>query len=281
MQPVVGSAARRQVWAAHEVAKAALRTLAEPLSRHRVPVVPVKGLLLGHTVYSDQAERPIRDVDLLVSRGALAACRAVMAERTYKPIYSAPELGLLAFEVLGVHFDLHAEFGARDLTALTTDDVIARARPSRHFDVETLQIDDVDHFLLLAVNVVKDGFHGANSHQPEDLRRVLDVLRKSDRIAELIERTRQAGFTTGLYAVASWMADEHDSVAFTDLLPLLRPRRIIYSTVIRGWRSLPAVPPYVGMFLGCLSNDRAILRARAFGRLARRATQRALGIPRP
>jgi hypothetical protein len=243
------------------------------------PIVPVKGVALAQWLYDDAAERPLRDVDLLIPRAHFAPLKALVLEKRYPIEYLAEELGELAFEVDGFPIDVHAEFGLRDFTTLSVDDVVRRAAPDRLFGVEVLRIDEMDHLLLLAVNVTKDGFVRANPHQPEDLVRLLRKLESGRGVALLIERAREASFITGLRNVALWMAEEHGAAEFGNLVPLLRPRRILYSALVHGWWKGRA-RGYGGLLLGSYSNDRLPVRARSLGRWLRRGALRALGLPR-
>ena len=148
-------------------------------------------------------------------------------------LYRAAELGELAFVVSRVTVELHAYVGRRYLSRLTVDDVLARARIDREtFPFEILHLDDVDHFLLLVANVVKDGFVYANLHQPQDLERML--ARIQSRLDEVVERARAGAFLTALHTTTAWMRDEHGSAGFAALAQRLPPtRRPLFAAAIR------------------------------------------------
>jgi hypothetical protein len=263
-------------WLAHRLAQRAILGVLPILSRAGSPVVPVKGIALAQWLYASDSERPMKDADLLVPRAAFDTCVDLARRAGHKILYETRELGELLMSVSDFHVEIHAEFGRRELTTLSVDEVLARAKPDRLHGLEVLRIDDIDHFLLLAVNVIKDGFVWSNAHQSEDLARMLAVLTKDERIEELLARTREASFVSGLESVARWMAEEHGSSSFSALLPRLSPRRA-YSLMARAVRRLPPSQRNLGLLFGCWTNDKLSLRVRATWRLSRRGAARLLG----
>ena len=202
-QPSPGAASRAALWARHEHALHVLARAAACLEAAGVAFAPVKGVVLARTLYDDVVERPFGDVDLLVaSRDWGRACAAARADG-WDVRYASDELGEVAALVDGFVVELHAHLGRAGLLDLTSDEVLARATlDPAPFGRPTRRIDDIDHFLLLAANVVKDHFHRANAHQGEDLDRLL--ARLAPRLGEAAERTRAAGFVTGARVVAAW-----------------------------------------------------------------------------
>jgi hypothetical protein len=265
------------IWARHEQAERALARTAELLGAMGCPVVPVKGVVLAHWIYDDVAERPLSDVDLLVSASRFEeACRAVR-ERWTVGGYSV-ELGELLFDVDGMAVEFHAEIGRREITAMTVDEVIARsAMDDTTFPFEIRRIDDVDHLILLATNVVKDYFAAANPHQPEDLHRML--VRVEARTCELVDRAQSVGFFTGLHNTASWMAERGQWPEWERLLVAMGPaRRSVYASAVHAHRTMDKPSRILGLLLACWANDRLATRARAVGRIAKRGVIRNFGM---
>jgi hypothetical protein len=245
-------------------------------------VAPVKGVVLSRWLYDDIAERPYRDLDLLVDREGLPRLTAAVSERGWPVRHLSVEMGELEFEIDRLVIEVHAEFGRRDLTRLTTREVLERARPDREtFPFEVLRIDDVDHLLLLATNVTKKSYTYANPHQPADLERLL--LRLEPRWDVLVARADEASFSTGLRSVVTWMAEERGSapfVRFSRRLP--RARRRLLPSVVRIHRRLDerradrlsSPGGLLGLALATLTPDDWSLRARGIARLVRRGLYR-------
>jgi hypothetical protein len=266
----------------------AVNTLGQVLElARRVGVVaaPVKGVVLARWIYGSLEERPYRDLDLLVGRAGLAPMTAAIRERGWPIRLLSLEMGALEFQVGRLEVELHAEFGRRDLTRLSTDDVLARAVPDRAtFPFEVLRIDDVDHFLLLVANVTKDAYTYANPHQPRDLELLLGRL--EPRWGELATRARTASCSTALRTVSAWMADEHGSPLFARFLRELPPgpRRLL-PAVVRLHRRfdrkqesrLGSASALVGLALATLTVDDWRLRGRGLARVVRRGISRRAG----
>jgi hypothetical protein len=248
-------------------------------------VAPVKGVVLARWLYDDVAERPYRDLDLLVARVDLARLEEAVAARGWPVQVRSREMGELEFTVDRLTVEVHAEFGRRDLSRLAVADVLARATSDgRTFPFEVLRIDDIDHFLLLVANVTKKSFTYANPHQPDDLERLLERLRP--RWAELLARARAARFTTALRTVATWMAEERGSSGFAALVRALpAPDRRFISAAIawqrrrdrRAPRRLESASGLFGLALATQTPDDLALRVRGLARLVRRGLARRLG----
>lgn len=266
-----------QTWISQVLAEAALRALAPVFREARLPLCPVKGVLLGRVLYDDIAERPLSDVDLLIRGCDRRALRREAERLHWDVVRDSEELRELAFVVHGVHVEAHAEVVRRDLTTLSAEDLLARcATESSTFGFEICHLDDVDHILLLVIEIVKDWFVDANPHQPEDLDRLM--RRISGRIPELIARAAEAGFSTGLYNAARWLAEEHASEPFRHLLEELGPpQRWMQPYLVRQtWKARRPVRT-VGLALSCWTNDRWDVRTRCLATIARRGLWRALG----
>jgi hypothetical protein len=267
------------------LAVSALQQVQEVARGANVVVAPVKGVVLARWLYGAVAERPYRDLDLLVGREGLPRLIDAVRARGWRLRHVSVEMGELEFEVGRLVVEVHAEFGRRDLTRLTTADVIARASVDRDtFPFEVLRLDDFDHFLLLVANVTKKSYTYANRHQPADLERLL--LRLEPRWEALVARAREASFLAALAGVARWMAEDHGSASFARFsltLPADAPRLV--PTVVRWHRRrdarsgkrLESVSGLFGLALATLTPDDWSLRGRGLARLVRRGIERRLG----
>src|SRR5262249_48062632 len=94
---------------------------------------------------------------------------------------------------------------------------------------------------------------------------------------DVIERATESGFMTGLRSVTDWMIELHGSEHFRDLhRELGAPTRRFQPTSVTLLRRAGGQFT-VGLALACLTNDRPIVRARAFATFLRRASYRAVG----
>ncbi|HVR64736.1 MAG TPA: nucleotidyltransferase family protein, partial [Polyangia bacterium] len=265
------------------LAVSALRQVVELSSAAHIVVAPVKGVVLARWIYEALDQRPYQDLDLLVGRSALLPLIRAVKSRGWPIRHVSVEMGELEFEVDRLVVEVHAEFGRRDLTRLSNDEVIARARPDREtFTFDVPRIDDVDHLLLLVANVTKKAYTYANPHQPADLERLL--ARLEPRWDALISGAQAAGFTTGLHSVAAWMADEHGSALFSRfLLRLPRRRRLLPAAVklhrrleTRRGNRLERLSGLLGLALATQTPDDWQLRGQGLARIVRRGIWRRL-----
>lgn len=264
-------------WARHERALSAFSVVSRLLAEARIVVAPIKGIVLARWLYDDVTERPLRDVDLLVARSSFAQAAERLGRAGLPTRYLSKELGEAVFDVDGFAVELHAEIGRRELTSLSVDDVLRGAtQDTTTFPFVSLRIDDIDHLLLLAANVVKDYFVDANPHQAEDLERL--AVRLEGRLDELVERAEHAGFSSGLWAVADWMQYRRGSERFARVRDEIGrpPRRLQARALALAGRS-KRLPLAVGLPLACWTNDEPAMRMAALARLARRGVVRKLG----
>ena len=265
-----------------------VRALAQVLELARevgAVIAPVKGVVLSRWLYEQTFDRPYRDLDLLVSRAGFLRITDGVEKRGWEIHHQSREMGELEFTIERIVVEIHAEFGRRDLSRITTDDVLGRAQPDRStFSFEVLRIDEIDHFFLLVANVIKKAFTYANRHQPEDLERLLTRL--EPRWNDLIVRAVSARFMTALRSAATWMVEEYDSeifARFIQALPL--PRRRSLSAAVRLHRRLADRQPkrlasasgLLGLVLAILTPDDPALRFKGLSRLLRRGAYRRFG----
>ena len=264
------------------LARRALDVALRALQAEGVQAAPAKGIVLSRWLYEDVTERPYIDVDLLLPSSSFARAERAIRAQGWPILYRAPELGELVCVVSQVEVELHAYVGRRYLSRLTVDEVLARARIDREtFPFEILHLDDVDHFLLLVANVVKDGFVYANLHQPQDLERML--VRIQPRLDEVVERARAGAFLTAIHTTAAWMRDAQGSAGFAALAQRLPPtHRPLFAAAIRLERRrrrragprLRTASGLVNLALAVLTPDDRALRLRGLAHLVRAAVGR-------
>jgi hypothetical protein len=267
------------------LAVSALGQVLEVARAAGVVAAPVKGVVLARWLYAAVVERPYRDLDLVVARAGLPRLTDAVRARGWPIRHLSVEMGELEFEVDRLVVEVHAEFGRRDLTRLSIDEVLARAVPDRDtFPFEILRVDDIDHLLLLVANVTKKSYTYSNPHQPADLERLL--VRLEPRWAELVARARRASFATALRSVADWMARERGSAAFSRFMRVLppHPRRLLPAVVRlhrrldrRRGNRLESLSGLLGLALATLTVDDWSLRGRGLARLVRRGIYRRAG----
>jgi hypothetical protein len=266
----------------------AVRALAQVLELAKgvgARTAPVKGVVLSRWLYEHPFDRPYVDVDLLIARPSFLAMRDAVVTRGWRIDQFSGEMGQLEFSVDRVAVEVHGEFGRRDLSRLSTEEVLARATPDRTtFPFEILRLDDVDHFLLLVANATKKAFTYANPHQPTDLDLLL--ARLEPRWTELIARAESARFVTAVRNTSEWMIEEHGSKPFQRFWRSLpRPPRRTQPAAIRLYRRrarrlpkrLESASGLVGLALAILTPDDRKLRLRGLARLIRRGVYRRLG----
>jgi hypothetical protein len=247
-------------------------------------VAPVKGVVLARWLYSDLTQRPYTDLDILIVRAHLPAMAAAVAARGWPIRQQSAEMGELEFSVGRVVVEVHGEFGRRDLSRLTNEEVLARATVDRvTFPFEILHLDDADHFLLLVANVTKKGFVYANLHTPGDLERLL--VRLEPRWGELLARIEAARVMTAVATVGTWMVERHRSTTFARFVAMLPRRRQLLALALREyWRRdtrqpdrLTSASGLFGLALGMLTPDDRMMQLRGLARVIRRGTMRRLG----
>jgi hypothetical protein len=261
-------------WARYHVALRVLSRAAALLRGAGVPVVPVKGIALARWIYADVAERPFKDIDLLVPRPAWDDARRAIRPLG-EPLHHSSELGELIVRVDGLELELHAELGRREIVNLSVEEILRRAVVEEGtFGFPVMRLTDVDHLLLVAINALKDGFVFAEAHVPGDLDRLLARVDPAD----LVRLVDESNFRTGLYCVGEWMYAEKGSAPWGHVLELLgTPPRTGYVRAFRAFRRSPWQTWEMAVALGCWSNDRFGSRLRAVGRLVRRRATRILG----
>lgn len=253
-------AGQLQNWGQQMLAAKAFTRLAPRFTAANLPLLPVKGFALGRWVYADLSERGMLDIDLLVMPHQLETVRRVAREADWPIVADRRAIGEITFFVERVAVEAHSALGFPDLCGTEVSDVLSRAAlDTTTFGFPTYRIDDLDHFVLLAVNILKNHFHKANPHQPRDLELLWPHV--ALRLEEFKQRLSQAGFTTGMHAVAEHLVRLGYS-RFSELVDALAHdirRAQSHALYLMAKRPLPRV---VAATLICWTNDNFFTRSR-------------------
>jgi hypothetical protein len=267
---VTGSSAPRyRRWAQQMLAENALRQVAPAFAAAGLPVVPVKGLALARWIYADTSERGLLDVDLLVPREEIPRVRACVEQADFRLFHASRVFGEVVFSVADVVIEVHSSLGLHDLTGIEVREVLARARTDAEtFGFAVSRIDDLDHFTLVAANIVKDHFRKGQAHHRQDL--ALLWPRVAPRLDELVARLETAGFVTGMYSVAEHML-RRGAPEFAMLRDRLAVRRRRGQAITLAHLRDHETPRLVASAVVAATNDHLATRLRCIARLPLRA----------
>jgi hypothetical protein len=132
------------------------------LNRHSIPVIPLKGTLLGQRLHGLSGTRPSADLDLLVHTADLAQAGRLLEDEGYRcvgettrdVIYQQPGTGDVPWCVEIKHtlgfFSRTARAWQQGVWDRTTQNLIN--------GVNYLAMDRADEFIYLCLNLVKDRF---------------------------------------------------------------------------------------------------------------------------
>ena len=118
------------------LAKETLGAVARALQGANIPVMPLKGVLFQLTLYSDPAERQLKDVDVLVPERRFVEAIDILVQHGFRPLSAGRswiEAGLQPQR--GLPLDLHRRLFCAFRYRLATDALFARAT----LDTELLQ----------------------------------------------------------------------------------------------------------------------------------------------
>ncbi|RMH36855.1 MAG: hypothetical protein D6689_21660 [Deltaproteobacteria bacterium] len=134
---------------------AALAEAVAVLRRAGVAVAVIKGAAYAGWLYADPAERPMSDVDLLVRpRDRRTALRA-LAGLGYRPTVQPPLHHATALARGRSWIDLHVGIVQPGRTRISTDAVMARARPAAERADGALRLDPADEVLFLMASLMR------------------------------------------------------------------------------------------------------------------------------
>jgi Uncharacterised nucleotidyltransferase len=232
-------------WIAQVQAKEALRRVLDLGDAQGIELLPVKGIITGHDLYADVAERPLTDLDLRVRRQELPELRAAVRGAGWREVTYSRAYRNLVFEIDGWMVDVEASVGPPGLCALTVDEMIRRAsRRTEPFGFSYLRPEVHDHALLLCVNAFKDKMVNANEGALADLQRLPETA--GFRLDEFVARARASEIVTLTWMVADWLVEHRGAERWREIRSALgtKPPRHAYASLLSlairlGSRSLP------------------------------------------
>lgn len=181
---------------------AVVREVAAEFQKHRVRAAPIKGYALAGTIYTDPAERPMNDVDLLVPVRELAVGVSVLQSIGFTRVGMSRKLSgyyhAIVFERAGHMIELHRSVVQHHRTKLSVGDMWRRAAVDT--SVRGLyRLDDVDQLLLCIVHVARHEL-AVPAINYVDVHRAHSRLDARQR-AMLLERARASRVTRAVSAV--------------------------------------------------------------------------------
>lgn len=206
---------RRHVgrWAASLAAKEAVGRLAGSFAGRRLPMAPLKGVLLIHAFGQDPVDRPLSDVDVLVPPGRFDQAsqlasrlgwRFVKEERGGRQRLFLPEDG-------GLSLDLHAELFPQGVFRLGTEEVLARAKVESFFGPPVLVLHPLDVWTHLVGHAALTFLFEHRAHHLEDL--AFLAHRASLSPEELARHLKRSGMDMAARYVLALAAKEGDVFA--------------------------------------------------------------------
>lgn len=235
------------MWARHMRAREVLRWAAEALGPD-AELMPLKGVLLAALGIVDPAERPISDVDVIVSGVSLPTAAARLAQRGFGLADVPLARGYLSLAAPARGYpslDLHTRLLPLGLGTLSVADL--KAGSTRRADLFGFPVAVPSMCALAAhslANIIKDHVVKALPHNAEDLAALLRRLTPAEltELAALICRVslRDAACLALVWSHAR-TGDAHIALLLEKLLPHGLTRAQLTSR-LRAWSDAPSPP---------------------------------------
>jgi hypothetical protein len=204
---------RAGTWALHECAAEAFRKVVEVTRGAGIDVLPVKGIVLAHTLYESVEERPMADVDFRVRHRDLRRL-AALAENVGWPIrVPSKQLGTLDALVNTTLIEFESSIGPPGVCAIGVEDMMARATTRTTLGVDHLEPEVHDHALLLCVNAFKDKLALGPPWTREDLYRI--AVTPTFDARKFVARVREAELVALVWIVANWLSERPGETVWT------------------------------------------------------------------
>jgi hypothetical protein len=137
-----------------------------------IPVLPVKGVITGRTLYADPAERELRDVDVRIRPRDFSRALALVGRTAgWRVGHVVPAYRNITVAIGGLDVDIETSCGPPGFCGLRVEAMIERAEPGPSAQLPRMP-ELHDHALLLVVNAVKDHLVTTTPAALEDLRRI-------------------------------------------------------------------------------------------------------------
>lgn len=251
-------------WFDHELASRALRALLELLEPEGVAVLPVKGVVLGRTLYADVTERPMADVDVRIRPADRGRVERLLRARGWPILHGSKQWGAFETESARMLVELETSIGPPGVCAVSVEEMIGRAsRTTAGLGFPHLEPELHDHALVLCVTVFKDKIHDTVPWALGDLVRV--AQQPGFDAARMAALAARAELRTAVWAVADWAASAGGSEAWAAVRDRIgrTPPRALY---LRAYRALAKTPHSSRVALPLLAraaSDDPALAARA------------------
>jgi len=211
-QPIEDRAA---TWSQHEYAAEAFRQVVEVTRAEGVDVLPVKGIVLAHTLYERVEERPMVDVDFRVRHRDLRRLASIARSAGWPVRVASRQLGTMEILVSRTPVEFESSVGPPGVCGLGVEDMMARARAHSTLGVDHLEPEVHDHALLLCVNAFKDKLVLAKPWAREDLYRIAGTHDFDPR--EFVARAAEAEVGTLVWIVADWLSAGFRETVWTEV----------------------------------------------------------------
>ena len=239
------------IWVRHRLAVEALQHVLTAFEPRGIRVLPVKGIILAHTLYEAVTDRPMQDVDLRVMPADLRAAARIAGEQGWDVRVTSKQLGTLEFMVGGVLVEVETTIGPPGVCRVTVGEMLARAaEKTAPLGFIHRQPEIHDHALLLCVNAFKDKLPTALPWTLTDLTRIASQPQfDPDEMAKRAHEARLAGM---VWLVADWLCGHGTgSDAWREVQSRLgrTPPRPLYTTAFRALVRPQSPSPFLGATL--------------------------------
>lgn len=215
--------------AAQLLAEAAYQKLSCALNSSGVDHLLLKGPHLGWTVYSDPADRPYCDLDVLVRAEQFDAAVAALIAGGFAPkgaLEGRPATWASAYNQQHVSpygwlVELHRELAPHGQYLIDYAGLFSRAEAFRFGRVPARGLATEDLLLHLVVHAGKTAFADIEAKHVEDV--AVLVARREVRWDVFFERARSAGCCTASWVLLSAAVKMHGAQIPEDVLNRLRP----------------------------------------------------------
>jgi hypothetical protein len=230
---------RAATWANHEFAAEAFRRVVEATRAGGVDVLPVKGIVLAHSIYETVEERPMVDVDFRVRRRDLKRLASILKSAGWPVRVASRQLGTMEIEASRTLVEFESSIGPPGVCAIGVPDMMGRATMRSTLGVNHLEPDVHDHALLLCVNAFKDKLVLAPPWAREDLHRIAATPDFDAR--GFLTRVAEAQVATLVWIVADWLSSGSRETVWTEVRDRLHGarRRSYAAAYMRLVRSAP------------------------------------------
>jgi hypothetical protein len=228
-----------------------------------VDVLPVKGVVLAHTLYDRVEDRPMVDVDFRVRRRDLKRLASILRSAGWPVDVTSRQLGTMEIHASGTLVEFESSIGPPGVCAVAVEDMMARATMRTTLGIEHLEPEVHDHALLLCVNAFKDKLVLAAPWVREDLCRI--AVTPQFNVGEFVARVAEAQLATVVWIVADWLSPGSRQTAWTEVRNRLdKVRRRNYAALYT--RLARRAPESVAMgLLARAASDSRALRVKALG----------------